>query len=141
MKKGLKNINNKNDLIKTEGENLFNRVVFIFEQARTNVVRAVNNNMVIAYWLIGREIVNEIQDGKERAKYGKSVIEKLSDLLTERYKRGFSTTNLRYFRNFYTVYANRLPQIRHIGSGKLGDKQKRHIGSGELKIRELGRYE
>ena len=32
---------------------LFGRVVSILEQARSNVVRAVNSNMVLAYWLIG----------------------------------------------------------------------------------------
>ena len=46
---------------------LFNRVASILEQARGNVVRAVNTNMVLAYWLIGREIVNELQGGKGRA--------------------------------------------------------------------------
>jgi len=39
------------------GGEIFERVVSILEQARANVVRSVNNNMVIAYWLIGREIV------------------------------------------------------------------------------------
>jgi len=43
---------------------LFDRIVTILEQARGNVVRAVNTNMVLAYWLIGREIVEEIQRGK-----------------------------------------------------------------------------
>lgn len=45
------------------------RVVSILERARANVVRAVNSNMVIAYWLIGREIVQELQRGEERAEY------------------------------------------------------------------------
>ena len=48
-------------------EYLFTRVVSILEEARSNVVRAVNNNMVIAYWLIGREIVQAIQGGEKRA--------------------------------------------------------------------------
>ena len=61
--------------INPEGDNLFDRVVFILEKARANVVRAINNNMVIAYWLIGREIVQEIQGGEERAEYGKQIIE------------------------------------------------------------------
>ena len=39
---------------------LFGRVVSILEQARGNVVRAVNTQMVLAYWLIGREIVVEV---------------------------------------------------------------------------------
>ena len=123
---------NDNDMIIAEGKDLFNRVVSIFEQARVNVIRAVNSNMVIAYWLIGREIVNEIQQGKERAKYGKLVIEKLSNMLTEKYSRGFSTTNLRYFRNFFTAYSKRLPKICHIGSGEFSNKGKSHIQSGVL---------
>jgi len=88
---------------------LFDRVVSILEQARANAVRAVNNNMVIAYWLIGREIVQEIQGGEGRAEYGKQVIEKLSAQLRAKYGRGFSITNLRYFRTFYTVYSDRKP--------------------------------
>ena len=79
----------------------------ILEQARANTVRAINNNMVIAYWLIGREIVLEIQGGEERAEYGKQVIEGLSSKLKEKYSRGFSITNLRYFRTFYTVYSEK----------------------------------
>lgn len=92
---------------------LFERVVTILEQARTNVVRTVNNEMVLAYWLIGREIVQELQDGDERAEYGKKVLAELSDRLLKRYGKGFSVTNLRYFRLFYQTYADRLPEIRH----------------------------
>ena len=69
----------------SKNERIFERVVSILEQARGNVVRAVNSNMVMAYWLIGREIVQELQGGKERAEYGKQVIEDLSTRLTERY--------------------------------------------------------
>jgi len=115
-----------------EGDNLFDRVVSILEQARSNAVRAVNNNMVIAYWLIGREIVQEIQGGDERAEYGKQVIEQLSAKLNHRYGRGFSTTNLRYFRTFYTVYSNRIPEIRHITCGEFKTSAKRHTQSGVL---------
>ena len=64
--------------MRPEGHDLFDRVVSILEQARANVVRSVNNNMVIAYWLIGREIVQEIQGGDERAEYGKQIIKELS---------------------------------------------------------------
>jgi hypothetical protein len=120
-----------------EGDNLFDRVVSILEQARSNAVRAVNNNMVIAYWLIGREIIQEIQGGDERAEYGKQVIEQLSAKLNRRYGRGFSTTNLRYFRTFYTVYSNRIPEIRHIACGEFETSGKRHTQSGVLDAMEL----
>lgn len=64
--------------------------------------------MVTAYWLIGREIVEELQGGEERAEYGKEVIESLSKRLTERYGRGFSEVSLQRFRKFYLVYRERL---------------------------------
>ncbi|MCP4156584.1 MAG: DUF1016 domain-containing protein [bacterium] len=118
---------NEHELIKLEGTELFERVVSILEQARGNVQRAINNNMVIAYWLIGREIVQEIQGGEKRAEYGKHLIEKLSRKLTQKYARGFSITNLRYFRTFYNTYSDRVPEIRHITCGESG---KRHTQSG-----------
>jgi predicted nuclease of restriction endonuclease-like (RecB) superfamily len=118
--------------MKPEGDDLFDRVVSILEQARANVVRSVNNNMVIAYWLIGREIVQEIQGGDERAEYGKQVIEQLSAKLTHKYGRGFSTTNLRYFRTFSTTYPDRIPEIRHIACGEFKASEKRHTQSGVL---------
>jgi predicted nuclease of restriction endonuclease-like (RecB) superfamily len=95
----------------TKPDALFDRVVSILEQARGNVVRAVNTNMVLAYWLIGREIVEEIQRGKGRAKYGEKVIEDLSVRLTELYGQGFSVPNLKNFRQFYHAYPDRCASI------------------------------
>ena len=99
--------------IKLNEENLFSRVVTILEQARTKVIYAVNSQMIIAYWMIGREIVNEIQSGDDRAEYGKKVLSGLSALLSKQYGKGFSVTNLRYFRLFYQAYSDREPEIRH----------------------------
>lgn len=96
----------------TEGD-LMTRVVAILDQARANVVRAVNSNMVIAYWLIGREIVQALQRGEQRAEYGRQLLSELSASLTRRYGRGFSATNLKYFRLFFQAYAERQPEIRH----------------------------
>jgi predicted nuclease of restriction endonuclease-like (RecB) superfamily len=101
----------------TQMDKLFERVVSILEQARGNVVRAVNTQMVMAYWLIGREIVEGVQDGEERAIYGKKVVEGLSTQLTERYGKGFSITNLWYFRQFYLAFQYRLP-IPHPAGGE-----------------------
>lgn len=92
-------------------EELFGRIVTILEQARGAVVRAVNTNMVLAYWLIGREIVHDLQAGEERAEYGEKVVEELSARLTERYGKGFSPTTLQYFRKFYLAYPERCAGI------------------------------
>ncbi len=62
---------------------LFDRIVGILEEARSNVVCSVNSNMVLAYWLIGREIVQEFQGGEERAENGKRILEDLSTRLTK----------------------------------------------------------
>ncbi|MFH0939940.1 MAG: PDDEXK nuclease domain-containing protein [Planctomycetota bacterium] len=98
----------KRKVLAVKPDALFDRIVSILEQARGNVVRAVNTNMVLAYWLIGREIVQEIQGGKDRAKYGEKVIENLSARLTERYGQGFSDANLQWFRKFYVAYRERI---------------------------------
>ncbi len=99
------------DIQQKNNDSLFSRVVTILENARSNVVRSVNSNMVLAYWLIGREIVQELQGGEERAEYGKQVVEMLSDQLMAQYGSGFSVTTLQYFRKFYLAYPNRCSSI------------------------------
>ena len=119
----------KYSLIKVEGDQLFDRIVSILEQARANVVRSVNTNMVLAYWLIGREIVEEVQAGKERAEYGKQVLEDLSAKLNKRYGSGFSVPNLQNFRKFYLTYPTRL-QIQYPAGTKLTESEKQYpVGS------------
>ena len=98
---------------------LMDRVIPILEQARANVARSVNSNMVIAYWLIGREIVEAVQSGGDRAEYGESLLDDLSEQLSKRYVRGFSVTNLRYFRLFYQAFSGRMPEIHHSTSDEL----------------------
>ena len=86
---------------------LLERVVAILEEARGQVVRAVNTQMVWAYWLIGREIVQALQGGDERAAYGQQVLSEVSRQLTQRYGKGFSLANLQNFRKFYLAYSAR----------------------------------
>lgn len=102
------NDHKNHEMIHTEGESLFARVISILERARGNVVRSVNSNMVLAYWLIGREIVQEVQGGEERAEYGKQVLELLSEKLNRRYGAGYSVPNLQNFRKFYLSFPHRI---------------------------------
>jgi predicted nuclease of restriction endonuclease-like (RecB) superfamily len=85
-------------------EGLFHRVVAILEQARSQAARSVNREMVAAYWLIGREIVEHEQNGRRRAAYGEAVLEALSLRLTGEFGRGFDVTNLRKMRQFYRMF-------------------------------------
>ena len=50
----------------------------ILQTARKRAYATVNRAMVEAYWLIGKRIVEEEQDGETRAKYGKKILESLS---------------------------------------------------------------
>lgn len=63
--------------------------------------------MVMAYWQIGKIIVEEEQKGKTRAEYGKSLLELLSKRLTKEYEKGFDVTNLRNMRQFYLMFKKR----------------------------------
>ena len=122
----------KQQLMAPSNDGLFDRVVNILERARTQVVHAVNSSMVIAYWLIGREIVQAIQGGDERAEYGKQIIKDLSVRLNKNYGKGFSTSNLWYFRQFYVVYSNREPMILHKACGESDSVEKLHKPCGVL---------
>jgi predicted nuclease of restriction endonuclease-like (RecB) superfamily len=124
------------NLIKIDGHNLFDRVVSILEEARSNVVKAVNSNMVIAYWLIGREIIQEIQDGDKRAKYGKQVIKELSSKLNRKYNGGFSVTNLQYFRQFYLTFQEER-SIHHTPCGKSEDVNIQHTLRGKFTTADI----
>ncbi|MBO2596795.1 DUF1016 family protein [Shewanella algae] len=74
------------------------------EQARNQVRQSVNSAMVQSYWQIGRLIVEEEQQGENRAAYGKQQLQQLSKQLTERLGKGFDVTNLRHMRAFYQAF-------------------------------------
>lgn len=105
---------------------LFDRIVTILEDARGRVARSVNSEMVLAYWHIGREIVEHLQRGAVRADYGGQLLMILSEQLTARFGRGFSGTNLKYFRLFYLAFEDREPKIRHTGSDESDPRRIRH---------------
>jgi predicted nuclease of restriction endonuclease-like (RecB) superfamily len=91
-------------LAPTSEEHLYERVAAILDDARSRVARTVNTAMVHAYWLIGREIVEVEQRGKERAEYGDELIKRLSVRLAERFGKGFSAPNLRNMRQFFLTF-------------------------------------
>ncbi len=86
---------------------LYADIKSILEQARGNAVRAVNFSMVIAYWEIGKRIVEEEQQGSERAAYGEFVLKELSKKLTIDFGKGFTPVNLENFRKFYQIFSDR----------------------------------
>jgi predicted nuclease of restriction endonuclease-like (RecB) superfamily len=88
-------------------EGFYNKIKEILESARNRSYRAVNFEMVQAYWEIGRTIVEEEQEGGRRADYGAKLILRLSERLTVDYGKGFDESNLRNMRMFFLRYKNR----------------------------------
>jgi len=77
----------------------------ILEAARSTAYRAVNFAMVQAYWNIGRVIVEEEQRGKATAGYGEYLIKELAECLTKEFGKGFTISNIKYFRQFYLSFS------------------------------------
>ena len=86
-------------------ESFYKQVLQLFQNAKKSVAAAVNTTMVYSYYEAGRIIVEEEQQGKNRAEYGKYILRQLSDKLTKELGRGFSYENLKLMRKFYMVYS------------------------------------
>jgi predicted nuclease of restriction endonuclease-like (RecB) superfamily len=84
---------------------LFQQVAELLQNARQQVLRTVNSTMTYTYFEIGRMIVEEEQNGKDRAEYGKQLLKGLSDQLTSEFGKGFSVESLDRMRKFFSVYS------------------------------------
>lgn len=78
----------------------------IIENSRIDAIRSVDHVRVKMYWELGRKIVEEEQQGKERAKYGDFLLTTLSKNLLPLFGSGFSYRQLAFFRQFYKNYPN-----------------------------------
>ena len=87
-------------------KNYINEIKTILKNARQKAYIAVNSAMVEAYWEIGRRIVEEEQNGKETAEYGKEILQNLSKELTEEFGKGYSYRTLREIRQFYLMFSD-----------------------------------
>jgi len=118
--KGSKNING-----------LYNSIKELIENAKSNIVRKVNSIIVYTNFEIGKKIVENEQQGKERAGYAEKTLIQLSADLTAEYGSGYSRSNLEYMRKFYLFYKNRISQPP---AGKSGKTKKSQPVAGRLSI-------
>ena len=84
---------------------LSKKISILLNESRQRVIQTVNHTMVLTYFEIGKMIVEEEQNGKERADYGSQLLSGLSGSLTQEFGKGFSITNLQQMRQFYIVYS------------------------------------
>jgi predicted nuclease of restriction endonuclease-like (RecB) superfamily len=82
---------------------LLHNLISVIEESRKRVALAINSELSLLYWNIGKLINNDILN-KERAEYGQKVIEELSTELTDRYGKGFSKRNIHNFLKFNEVF-------------------------------------
>lgn len=75
-----------------------------YQSAKSKIVSAVNTEMLHAYWEIGKDIIEFEQSGKQKAEYGKQLLENLAKDLWLRHGKGFSRSNLNYMRLLYSKY-------------------------------------
>ncbi|MDW8851164.1 PDDEXK nuclease domain-containing protein [Flavobacterium sp. MMLR14_040] len=94
---------------------IFHQVAELLQNARQQVLRTVNSTMTITYFEIGRIIVEEEQNGKDRAEYGKKLLKGLSQQLTKEFGKGFSIRNLEQIRQFYIIYSKSESLTRILG--------------------------
>ena len=87
-----------------KANDLYGNILNILNRYRADAYRAVNTAMVISYWQIGKEIVENEQGGNIKASYGDEILQTLSKNLTADFGKGFSYANLRNFRQFYLTY-------------------------------------
>lgn len=88
----------------TEYKDLLMHVGEALESGRSRAAAAVNAEIVMTYWDIGRQIVEFEQGGSAKAEYGSELISRLSRDLTEMFGKGFSHSNLVYMRKLYLSY-------------------------------------
>ncbi len=97
------------------------QIVELLQSARQQIVRSVNQTMVLTYFEIGRKLIEEEQQGKERADYGKQLLKGLSQILTKEFGKGFSVRNLERMRAFYLLYGKSTTLLSKSNDGEISE--------------------
>lgn len=108
----MNDIEKNNQNIESRAEQLAKRIEALVVDARKKIASTVNVAMVYTYFEVGRYIIEDEQGGKVRAEYGKRVLKRVSEQLTERLGKGWSVDTLENARNFYNIYSKSEPVVR-----------------------------
>ncbi|AGK96334.1 PDDEXK nuclease domain-containing protein [Clostridium pasteurianum] len=84
---------------------LYNDIAGLIDNTKQKVYRSVNTELINLYWNIGRTIKEDIIK-KERADYGKKIIDNLSKELIANYGRGYGRRNLFNMVSFYEAFGD-----------------------------------
>ena len=108
----LERINNQeiHSVIITDMDSLCRNSIELIHYARNLAVRQINIIEIMTNYALGRWIVEEQQNGQDRAQYGAHVIDRLAEALTAEFGRGYSTDTLKNARKFYLTYKERISE-------------------------------
>lgn len=87
-------------------------VVTLHHGLRRAAIGSANRLLTVRNWLIGHYIVEYEQEGEDRARYGDSVLIRLSEGLKSQNMKGVSVSALRDCRQFYTSYQSFFEEAR-----------------------------
>jgi predicted nuclease of restriction endonuclease-like (RecB) superfamily len=88
-----------------KNQTLFTEIQTLIEQSKQRVAIAVNEQITLLYWHIGKRINQEIL-GNKRAEYGKEIIVRLSQELQQVYGKGWSEKHLRHCLRFAETFGD-----------------------------------
>lgn len=91
-------------------EDLCKNAVELIQYSRGIALKQVDLIQLMTYFTLGKWIVDVQQDGQTRAKYGKNVLNTLSDRLNKAFGKGFSVSTLTNIRKFYLTYQERISE-------------------------------
>jgi len=85
---------------------LLDSISKIIIDARKRVIQTINNELIVTYWRIGKEIVEKEQMNNIDNQTSRQIILQLSKQLTESLGNGFSRSNLFNMRKLYIEFPN-----------------------------------
>jgi len=85
---------------------LFVEVKDLIQSAKQQAAVAVNAELTLLYWQVGKRIADEVLKG-ERAEYGQQVIKTLAKQLTESIGKGWSSQQLRHCLRFAETFPDK----------------------------------
>lgn len=79
---------------------IYEEITLVIKDSKNKVASAVNSEMIILYWNVGKIIKTQILND-ERAEYGRATVKSLSKELVDNYGKGYSQRNLFNMVNLY----------------------------------------
>lgn len=87
---------------------LLQQITALIEAGRQHAAREVNSTITLTYFLVGKYIVEDQQQGEHTSAYAAQTLKFLSAELSKAFGRGYSVDNLENMRRFYLAFQDKL---------------------------------